>query len=165
MNRVYVSLIASPQRCPPPPPLGAWIVVLTGLRSELESVFLGDLKWISMFCWLAVGDWARFLNLKGNPGNSLLGSTEFGRLWKMLEKIVLQLTEWLVTGFKTFFPAPVFVQALFGFFLTQFFWPNLSAEYTLPSELAGACFWPGYTVVGLFVSSLVSVEIVGSEVS
>lgn len=53
--------------------------------------FLGVLKWISVFYWLTVGAQARFSNLKGSPVNSLLGSAEFGRLWKILEKLVLQL--------------------------------------------------------------------------
>jgi hypothetical protein len=55
-----------------------------------------------VFCWLTVGARASFLNLKESPVKlSLLGSTEFGRLWKILGKIVLQLAEWLVTGLKT----------------------------------------------------------------
>lgn len=84
-----------PDPASPFPHHRAWMVAWTGLWSEPESVLLGDLKWISMFCWLTVGAWARFLNLKGSPVNSLLGPTEFGRLWKILEKTVLQLTKQL----------------------------------------------------------------------
>lgn len=75
----------------PPSPLWDLDAGIDRPWSELESIFLGDLKWISVFCWLTVGAWARFLNLKGSPVNSLLGSAEFGRLWKILEKLVLQL--------------------------------------------------------------------------
>lgn len=86
-----------------------------------------------MFLWLTVGARARFLNLKGRPVDfSLLGSTEFGRLWKILEKAVLQLPSyWL----RDILPGPSVCLSSWRFFLTQFFWPNLSGEYTLPSEL------------------------------
>lgn len=93
-----------------------------------------------MFCWLTVGAAARFLNLKGALLTQPAGSTEFGSLWKILEKIVLQLIEWPGNWLKDICPSPSVCLNTSCFFLTQFFWLNLNGEYTLPSELAKACF-------------------------
>lgn len=78
---------------------------------------------------------------------------------------MLQLSEWPGNWLQDILLSPSVCLSTSGFFLTQFFWPNLSGECTLPSELAKACFCPGYTVVGLFVSSSVSMDVKGSEVN
>lgn len=60
-----------------------------------------------MFCWLTVGAGARFLNLKGSPVNSAcwaqLNLEAFG---KILEEIVLELTEWPGNWLKDTLPSP-----------------------------------------------------------
>lgn len=52
------------------------------------------------------------------------GLTESGRLWKILEKIVLQLNEWPGNWLKNILLSPSVCLRTSWFFLTQFFWPN-----------------------------------------